>query len=317
MNAVEFENVVKGFGSTTAIDHISLKIPTGGAIGVVGPNGAGKSTFFSLIAGFIRPNSGDIRIFGLPAGDPQLKQRVSILPQDAHFQKHVSLRRQLQLLAQLQGSPAHQAAGIAEEVLKFLGIAEKGDVKPSALSFGMYKRALLAQTLFGQPQLVLLDEPTAGIDSANAQAIHAVIRVKSRKSTFLISSHNLRDIENLCDAIIILKSGRVVHQSNLEDLVERESTLTVGLPQALPADVMARLRDLDDVKEITTSGEGDYRIVIRFNDQAQRPIEIDVLQELFRAGIGYRDMCRGTSLADRVREMTGKSTLPGTSPSSS
>ena len=159
---VKTEGLGRDFGGTRALDSIDLTLEAGAPIGLVGPNGAGKTTFFSVLCGFLRPTRGTVEVLGRPPLHRDLHGRVAILPQDAAFVKGVPVQSQLAMLAELQGFSAAAARAEAARVLQLVLLADAAKKTPETLSHGMLKRIAIAQAFLGAPELVLLDEPTAG-----------------------------------------------------------------------------------------------------------------------------------------------------------
>jgi ABC-2 type transport system ATP-binding protein len=175
-HAVTTENLVKHFGPVQALRGVSLRIPTGSTFGLVGPNGAGKTTLFSIVAGFLRPTSGSVNVLGAPVAGENLLGKLSVLPQDAAFRKGVPMGNQLALCARLQGYSKAQADSEVQRVLELTGMEGFADRVPDKLSHGMAKRMAIAQALMGDPQIILLDEPLAGLDPAQARRIRLLIQ---------------------------------------------------------------------------------------------------------------------------------------------
>jgi len=207
---VKCKNLTKNFSRLVALDNIDLSIEAGQPIALVGPNGAGKTTLISVISGFIRPTKGNVKVFGARPGSASSKNRFSVLPQDAQFDPNFTVGSQLKLYAKLRGLRSADA-----EVQRVLGLVQLQDrirSKPEDLSHGMRKRLLIAQALLGTPELIILDEPTAGIDPPNARLIRDLIVAESGNTTFIVSSHNLDELEKVCNRVIHLTDGRLVSQ---------------------------------------------------------------------------------------------------------
>nr|MDJ0851387.1 ABC transporter ATP-binding protein [Myxococcota bacterium] len=208
--ALELDGVSKHFGPLTALDDVSLRVPTGSLFGLLGPNGAGKTTLLSIAGGFLRPDGGDARVLGARAGDfGRLRGRLAMLPQDADFQGGVAVGEQLTLFGRLSGLGHAEARSAAERALHAVRLGDVGPRLPRALSHGMRKRAALAQALLGEPELLFLDEPTAGLDPENARHTRELIRSLRGERTVVLCSHNLHEIQDLCDEVAVLHRGRV------------------------------------------------------------------------------------------------------------
>jgi ABC-2 type transport system ATP-binding protein len=278
----------------------------GAPIGLVGPNGAGKTTFFSVLCGFLRPTRGTVEVLGRPPLHRDLHGRVAILPQDAQFVKGTPVGSQLAMLAELQGFSAKAARDEAARVLHLVLLADAAKKTPDMLSHGMLKRIAIAQAFLGAPELVLLDEPTAGLDPATASEMKNLIRSLDKERTFVISSHNLQDIEELCGSVVILDRGKIVEHRKVSELVARTSCLTFRLEADPPEAIVAQLTAVASVTRVELGRPGERRLAVHFRDEGQggNKTQIAVLQALTAAGVGMIEMTRGQSLQDKVIEMT-------------
>ncbi|HEY7372701.1 MAG TPA: ABC transporter ATP-binding protein [Polyangia bacterium] len=297
----------RDFGGTRALDSIDLELAAGAPIGLVGPNGAGKTTFFSVLCGFLRPTRGTVEVMGRPPLHRDLHGRVAILPQDAAFVKGVPVQSQLAMLAELQGFSAAAARAEAARVLKMVLLADAAKKTPESLSHGMLKRIAIAQAFLGAPELVLLDEPTAGLDPATASEMKNLIRSLDQERTFIVSSHNLQDIEELCGSVVVLDRGKIVEHRKVAELVSRTSCLTFRLEADPPEAIVGTLTAVPLVTRVELGRPGERRLAVHFRDQGEggaSTTQIAVLQALTAAGIGMIEMTRGQSLQDKVIEMT-------------
>ncbi len=303
MVMIEISALSKHYAGVTALDGLDLSINAGGTIGLVGPNGAGKTTLYSLLAGYLRPDSGSVKVFDLPPGDPGLCGRFSILPQDAPLRKSVSVRRQFVFLARLQGMNRKQAEQDVERVLDATGLTGVAGRAPEQLSHGLFKRAAIAQALLGEPELVLLDEPTAGLDPVATREIHGLIRAQGQHRTIIISSHNLDEIQDLCQSIVLLDKGKLVRHASLDELVERLQYLTLTLSAPPVTELATWLTELNGVVNVHLGTSGDRRVVIEFDAENADAFQIQVLELLSRHSIGIENFSRGKDLADSVVDM--------------
>ena len=174
------------------------------------------------------------------------------------------------------------------------------------LSHGMLKRIAIAQAFLGAPEVVLLDEPTAGLDPATASEMKNLIRSLDKERTFVISSHNLQDIEELCGSVVILDRGKIVEHRKVSELVARTSCLTFRLEADPPETIVAQLTAVALVTRVELGRPGERRLAVHFRDEGEggNKTQIAVLQALTAAGVGMIEMTRGQSLQDKVIEMT-------------
>jgi len=306
---LETKGLGRDFGGTRALNSVDLTLEAGAPIGLVGPNGAGKTTLFSVVCGFLRPTRGTVEVLGRPPLHRDLHGRVGILPQDAAFVKGVPVASQLAMLAELQGFSRKQARAEAARVLEMVLLADAASKAPETLSHGMLKRIAIAQAFMGSPELVLLDEPTAGLDPATAAHIKNLIRSLDRERTFIVSSHNLDDIEELCGSVVILDRGKVVENRKVADLVARTSCLTFRLEADAPAGLDAKLSAVANVTRVELGRPGERKLAVHYRDDGggegtANATQIAVLQALAAAGVAMLEMSRGQSLQDKVIEIT-------------
>jgi ABC-2 type transport system ATP-binding protein len=304
---IKTEGLGRDFGATRALDRIDLTLEAGAPIGLVGPNGAGKTTFFSVLCGFLRPTRGTVEVLGRPPLHRDVHGRVAILPQDAQFVRGVPVLSQLAMLAELQGFSAKAARDEAARVLQMVLLADAARKTPEALSHGMLKRIAIAQAFLGAPEVVLLDEPTAGLDPVTASEMKNLIRSLDKERTFVISSHNLQDIEELCGSVVILDRGKIVEHRKVSELVSRTSILTFRLEDDPPEAIVAALTAVPLVTRVELGRPGERRLAVHFRDEGEggsNKTQLAVLQALTAAGVGMIEMTRGQSLQDKVIEMT-------------
>ncbi|MCK5882033.1 MAG: ABC transporter ATP-binding protein, partial [Sinobacterium sp.] len=285
---IECVGLNKAYGVKLALNNVSFECQAGEPIALVGANGAGKTTLFSVLSQFISPDSGTVKLLGLPLGDAALQGRVSALPQDAQLDPEFSVLRQLTLLAQLQQFNKADALQEAQRVLGLLGLADQGRSLPSALSHGMRKRVSIAQALIGSPELVFLDEPTAGLDPENARNIRSIIQSLSAQTTFIISSHNLDELEKLCKTVLLIDNGKLQRKSQIEEKVGDCDDAFLSLQLIQPANdaQIATLSSLQGVDELTVGASLD--LLLRYNKNQYPTLDQRLLACLHEQGIEYR-----------------------------
>ena len=305
MTALDLEGVSKRFGRVTALDSVSLRVPSGGLFGLLGPNGAGKTTLLSIAAGFLRADSGRVRVLGVEATDvSQLCGRVGMLPQDATFQPNVPVVEQMVLFGRLSGLGATEAARAASEALEAVRLADAGARLPGSLSHGMRKRAALAQALIGRPELVFLDEPTAGLDPENARHARELIRSLRAHSSIVLCSHNLHEIQDLCDHVAILHRGRVMESGPMDQLTAAALLLRISLGRPDAARVPPLLEALHGVSRVEVTGECEFNVHLLPDPDRDTAVK-SVLARLLERDLVPRRVLPGASLESRFLEITG------------
>jgi len=301
---IELSGVSKLYGQTRALDGIDVEIKAGVPTGLVGPNGAGKTTLFSVLCGFLRQTAGTVRIMGHPPLAQQLHGKISILPQDAALTKGISIVKHLIFLAELQGYQRRAARHQAEEALSLVRLKESANKPPEALSHGMLKRVAIAQTLIGKPELVLLDEPTAGLDPNTAAPIRELVRTRGEHCKFIVSSHNLKDIEDMCGDLVILKQGKVTSHEKVRDMLQRSRSLSFRLENPAPNNAEDLFTSVAEVNQVQVSGADRRQLSVHFDSASETEAQVKILQCMQSAGVIFVDMTRGESLESKVRKIT-------------
>ncbi len=231
--ALELKGVRKRYGKTVALDGLDLKVERGTMLGLVGPNGAGKTTTFGVISGALQPDAGRVDVLGSGPFDPRLQAgALGLLPQDCALNPHSSARQLLTFFGRLQGLDRAEARKDADRLLEALRLRDRASARVGQLSHGMKRRLAVAQALVGDPQLVLLDEPTGGLDPHLVVEMRELLLVEKRKRTLIVSSHILSDLEQTCDRIAFLEEGRCIREDAVEAM--RAATGRVRLRFAKP-----------------------------------------------------------------------------------
>jgi ABC-type multidrug transport system ATPase subunit len=302
--AIRIAKLTKRFGVKMAVDEISLKVKAGTVYGLIGPNGAGKTTTFSMMAGFLRPTSGSIEVLGYDPGQvDELRSRIGVLPQDALLPAWDRAGEFLMHMAQLQDVPPDRVEAEAREVLEEVDGKDWWNLRCGQLSHGMAKRVQLAQALLGDPEIVLLDEPTAGLDPRVAYEVRQLIKRRKGRCTLVVSSHNLQELEEICDAACILDRGRVVASGSIQELTAASEEVRIRLG-AGPAPI-ALVRELPMVKRVEY--DEDKRELVVYFDRGTVDAETvigHVLWVLLQNQARISGVTKGKGLEQRVMELT-------------
>lgn len=233
--ALTLTGVVRRFGKATALDELSFTVPRGSVCALVGENGAGKTTTLSILAGFLQPDAGSVDVLGLgPFHVATHRGRVGILPQDAELPGASTPRELLVAWARLQGLGRTEARESAEECLRTIQLVDRANDRVSSLSHGMRRRLTVGSALVGDPELILLDEPTAGLDPAQARHLRQALATRRGRATILISSHNLPELESLCDHVVIIERGRCLKADAMDAVTGRDREVEVHLAAPFP-----------------------------------------------------------------------------------
>ena len=263
-SALETQDLTKRFGSRTAVDRLSLRVERGDIYGFLGPNGAGKSTTLRMLLGLVRPTSGVVR-FPLPAGTWEYlraRSRVGAIIETPAFYENISGRRNLQLLASLSGGVKKKRV---EEVLEIVELSDRARDPVKVYSYGMRQRLGIAQALLPTPELIILDEPTNGLDPQGIQETRKLIRRlrDDMRLTVLLSSHLLTEIEQLCNRVGIIHEGRLLYEGGPEALVTPSKIYRVRVD-----DLSTAFELLTTLSGVTVSRNGDSVLRIDANDES-------------------------------------------------
>ncbi len=245
--AVDARGLVKRYGQLTAVDGVDLRVGVGEVYGLLGPNGAGKTTFLRMLFGLIRPDEGTLEVLGRTwASDgPRALEGVAGFLESPKFYPYLSGRTNLELLAQLDGGGA---VGRVDEVLATVDLARRDRDKVKGYSFGMRQRLGVAAALLRDPLLLVLDEPANGLDPAGIRDMRALVkRLAARGLTVLLSSHNMDEVEDICDHVTIMKSGSVAYHGTIAALRERAPEPAHLLRSSDDGAALARAADHPDL----------------------------------------------------------------------
>ncbi len=266
MYAIETDNLKKVFGTYTALKGISLKVPKGVCYGLLGLNGAGKTTTIKCILGLLRPTGGAITVFG-EKRTIKTNRYIGYLPERVEYDKHVIIRDFLAYVGLLNLLPKKEIRKQTEELLEFVGLGGWGDSPIGTLSAGMKQRLGFAQSLMGNPKLIILDEPTSNLDPVGRdEMLHKIKTVVEQGITVFVSSHILSEIERVSDHIGIIADGHVLVQGALND-IRRETERTQAPKVEIVVNNPSKLISvLEDINYITNIMRSDLNILVETQD---------------------------------------------------
>jgi ABC-2 type transport system ATP-binding protein len=229
-----------------AVRDLSLEVAPGQVYGLLGPNGSGKSTTLKIILGLVAPTAGGTQIFGRDSRDVASREVVGFLPENPYFYKYLSAAETLRFYGKLCGLRGHALRARINQLLELVGLQEARDRRLGSYSKGMLQRIGLAQALIQEPRLLVLDEPTAGVDPAGSRDIRdLILELKRRGITVLLSSHLLTQVQEICDRVGILAQGTLVREGRVDDLLAIEDRTELILENATP-EVLAQISALLD-----------------------------------------------------------------------
>lgn len=272
-NAIETTGLVKRYGARHALDGLTLAVPRFAVLGLIGPNGAGKTTWMMSVAGFLHLSAGSVNLLRSGPFDPAVHAgRITILPQDSDLPLE---SRPLELLTHyglLQGLTRQEASRSATAMLEEVHLGDRLSSPIRSLSHGMRKRVMIAQCFLGFPEVVLLDEPLSGLDPREVANMRAFLTRRRGQQTLVISSHNLHDIEVMCDHVAFIEKGRTVRVTTLEEVVGKASTLIYQVT-AEPTDYGSLTTSVPDAS--LTFDAGASTLVCRYDPRHTTPEQIN------------------------------------------
>ncbi len=222
--AIEIKNLHKNYANTQALAGVDLEIPHGQFFGLLGPNGAGKTTLIQTIVGLVHPSAGKVRIFGAAVDETplQTKQAIGFSPQEVNVDRFFNVRRTLEFQGGYHGLSPKAAKQLAITLLKQFGLEEKSSQQFYKLSGGMQKRLLIARALMCNPKILILDEPTAGVDVEQRHELWSYLRLlKKRGTTILLTTHYIDEAEELCERIGVINHGKIIELGSPRELMDR------------------------------------------------------------------------------------------------
>jgi len=229
--AVEAMDVVKVFGEIRALDGLSFSVKLGEIFGLIGPNGAGKTTALRIVSTLLLPTSGSVNIFGLDVtrNAAEVRKIITYLPEEAGAYRNLSGWEYLEFMARFNSKNKSEIREMVKEAAEISGLGERLKDKAKTYSKGMKRRLLVARALMTKPKLAILDEPGSGLDVLHAYHVREIIKryVKEQGVTVLLSSHNMLEVEYLCDQVALLNKGKVVAKGEPQELKEKFGSINL------------------------------------------------------------------------------------------
>ena len=251
---IQVENVTKRYGSFTAVNNISFEIDEGEVVGFLGPNGAGKSTTMNMITGFIEPSEGKIIVDGydISKKSKKAKRQIGYMPEGVPLYSDLTVKEFVTYMAELKGCESKTKKEKVQKVLEETGLVDVQNKLTKNLSRGYKQRVSMAGALVGDPKVIILDEPTVGLDPKQVTEIRTLIKKLGKNHTVILSSHILSEVSQICDKVIIINKGKIIAidtPENLENKVVDENSIYVTVEDS--EEKMSNIKDkLSQVKEI-------------------------------------------------------------------
>ncbi len=301
---LSLENISKSFGEKQVLNSIDMTIESGSPVALIGPNGAGKTTLFSIIAGFMKADRGVIKYNNIKLPDASQFGQLAVLPQDAQLDPRFTIEKQLRFFARLQGLTTKASRHEVSRILELVGMEGERRKKPLELSHGMRKRVCISQALIGRPSLVLLDEATAGLDPLHARSIRELISGLTDDVTFILSSHDLSELERLCERVFVFSGGKLtqylnVNDASLDNVATTKNTdfLTLRMRSQLSDEIVTAIDNMVDVHAITATQNREYLVEYFTSDES---FDVKLLKFLREQGYEYQQLYNGKTLENQL-----------------
>lgn len=291
LNDIEVDSVTKRFQDTAAVDNVSMKVARGELFGLLGPNGAGKSTLTKMLSGMINPTSGTIKVGGYNSRDDpmKVKESLGVVPQDIVLYDYMNARENLAFFGRLYGLSGSKLRNRIEKLLKFTQLDEKAVKRHiSTYSGGMKRRVNIAAALLHEPQVMLLDEPTAGLDPKNKFALWEIIQTLHKEGkTIVLTTHMMDEAEELCNQVAIMDKGKIIALGSPRQLIKKvkvENTITV-VPDKIPPKLIEVVQKIPGVKSSYRAYDENEKIeALKIITERAEDILPDVVSAIAAAG---------------------------------
>ena len=307
---IEADKLRKCFGPIVAVDEISLRVAQGEVLGFLGPNGAGKSTTMKMIAGFLEPNGGSASIAGIDvqAEPKRAKAKLGYLPEGAPAYADMTPRTFLMFIARIRGFDGSSALARVDAAASRTGLESVWDQRIETLSKGYKRRVGLAQAILHDPDVLIMDEPTDGLDPNQKHHVRELIRDMARDKAIIVSTHILEEVEAVCSRAVVIDKGRIVADGTAEQLQSRMNyhhAVSIRVPATAADALRAALGGLGSIAAVETLGTPNSSIQLRAIPKPNTLIATDVAALLRDRGIAVEEMFveRG-KLEDVFREIT-------------
>lgn len=306
---IEVENLVKEFGTRRAVDNVSFTVEKGTVLGFLGPNGAGKTTTMRMIAGFLAPTAGTARVMGVPVQPrPELaQQHIGYMPENSPLYGEMTVEALLRFVAELRGLRGAERNTRVDEVVSMCFLQSVRHQVIDTLSKGYRQRACMAQALLHDPPVLLLDEPTEGLDPNQKKVVRDMIRRMSAEKAIMLSTHVLEEVEALCSRVIIISEGKLVTDSNPADLKKRSASYNQLTLRVVAAAEEARtaFAAIPDVERVDLLHADQESVELRLYPRDQQPLAALALEQSRSHGWQVLEMQTESGRLDEVfRDVT-------------
>jgi len=271
---IELKDVTKKFGTKTAVDGISFKIEKGDIVGFLGPNAAGKTTTMRIITGFFPPTSGQVKIAGYDISKDSIavKEKIGYMPENVPLYKELTVYSYLKFIAEIKGVPKDKIESRIEKAMKEVGISQVKNTIIGKLSKGFKQRVGLAQAIINDPEILILDEPTVGLDPVQIKEIRSLIKNMKGERTIILSTHILPEVSMTCDKVIIINEGKIIAQEDVKNLTNvsqkgAQIYVEVEAPKSQFISEIKKLKAVENIEEKEKISEGIYSYNLTISEQ--------------------------------------------------
>lgn len=299
MSLVIASHLTKNFAGHVAVNGVDLEVRKGECFGLLGPNGAGKSTIINMLYGVVQRTSGDLKVFGFDprAQSREIKKRLGVVTQENALDESLTVRENMLLYASFQGVHKSVRAKRVDELLEYMSLIQKADAKIQTLSGGMRRRLVFVRALLGKPEIVILDEPTTGLDPAVRHLIWGKVQeLRSEGTTVILTTHYMHEAEILCDRLQILNLGKVVATGSPREMIQKHTPGFVGIFSG---------QDEEKINSFK-SKFGDFKIVVDSSGVHVRAPTLDSLTSFYHDGGVKPLQIRPANLEDVFLQITGQ-----------
>ncbi len=262
---IELKNVTKRFGNRIAVNSISFEVKKGEIVGFLGPNGAGKTTTMRIITGFFPPTEGEVKVAGFDVSENPIKakEKIGYMPENVPLYKELDVLSYLRFIAEIKGVPKDKIDSRVAKAMEEVGLTDVKNRIIGKLSKGYKQRVGLAQAIINDPEILILDEPTIGLDPKQIREIRELIKKMKGDRTIILSTHILPEVSMTCDKVIVINEGKIVAQGDVDTLTEKSKSATrifveVDAPKSEFIPEINKIKGVANVEEIEKTDSGTY-----------------------------------------------------------
>lgn len=306
---IKVESLKKKYDDFVALQDVSFELNEGEIVGLLGPNGAGKTTLLRILVSFLKPSEGRVEIGGMDAADPLLEQKIKssigYLPEQAPLYEDMLVAEYLEFIGRMQGIVPGDIGGRVDDAIKRCALAEKRNAEISTLSKGYRQRVGIAQALIHNPKIIILDEPTTGLDPKQRIEIRDLIKDIGKDRTVILSSHILSEVQSTCSRVIIISRGKIVADGTPEELEKGgrgNALVRIEIQREVP-EIISRLKAVEGVVEARLEGK---KVCLEI--EADRDIRAEAARIIVESGAGLLSLAKEeSSLEDVFISLTDQS----------